>query len=163
MIFTDTVELVHWNLPVNPIDFEQGEGRINRYRSLAVRQAVGEEINWYDALIFRNSGRPWGLLFNSASLRRTADGKSNDLWPDWVFFGNKENGKSRLIRHVWLFPFSKENSRYRRMREMVVLYRLDFDQPNQEDFSKALQSRVKISGVSELVMAKNYIIDLAPR
>lgn len=38
-----------------------------------------------------------------------------------------------------------------------------FGQPNQEEFLKALQSRVNISGVSELVMSKNYIIDLAPR
>ena len=29
--------VVHWNLPGNPIDLEQREARINRYRGLVVR------------------------------------------------------------------------------------------------------------------------------
>lgn len=156
-------ELVHWNLPVNPIDFEQREGRINRYRSLAVRQSVGEEISWLDAFNTSNSKRPWDLLFSAATLRKPEDVKDGDLWPDWVFYGEKENGKSRLIRHVWLFPFSKENMRYQRMRELVVLYRLAFGQPNQEDFLKSLQARVSNSGVNEAELAKRYMIDLAPK
>src|SRR5690606_23911241 len=34
--------IVHWNLPFNPIDFEQREGRINRYKALVVRRRVAE-------------------------------------------------------------------------------------------------------------------------
>ena len=30
--------IVHWNLPGNPIDLEQREGRINRYKGLVIRQ-----------------------------------------------------------------------------------------------------------------------------
>ena len=29
--------LVHWNLPSNPVDLEQREGRVHRYKSHAVR------------------------------------------------------------------------------------------------------------------------------
>ena len=32
--------IVHWNLPSNPIDLEQREGRINRFKSLAIRESL---------------------------------------------------------------------------------------------------------------------------
>ena len=32
--------IVHWNLPSNPIDLEQREGRINRFECLAIRQNI---------------------------------------------------------------------------------------------------------------------------
>jgi len=35
---------MHWNLPSNPIDLEQREGRINRYKCLAVRQNIAENF-----------------------------------------------------------------------------------------------------------------------
>ena len=35
--------IVHWNLPHNPIDFEQREGRINRFMCLAIRQNVAKK------------------------------------------------------------------------------------------------------------------------
>ena len=33
-------KIVHWNLPSNPIDLEQREGRISRYKCLAIRQNI---------------------------------------------------------------------------------------------------------------------------
>ena len=35
--------IMHWNLPGNPIDLEQREGRINRFKCLAIRQNVSDE------------------------------------------------------------------------------------------------------------------------
>ena len=32
--------LVHWNIPANPVDFEQREGRLNRYRGHALRKNI---------------------------------------------------------------------------------------------------------------------------
>ena len=34
--------IMHWNLPSNPIDLEQREGRINRYLCHAIRQNLAE-------------------------------------------------------------------------------------------------------------------------
>jgi hypothetical protein len=34
---------MHWNLPCNPIDLEQREGRINRFKCLAIRQNVADK------------------------------------------------------------------------------------------------------------------------
>ena len=36
--------VVHWNLPANPVDFEQREGRINRYKGHAVRRNVASRF-----------------------------------------------------------------------------------------------------------------------
>ena len=30
--------VAHWNLPTNPVDFEQREGRVHRYKGHAVRR-----------------------------------------------------------------------------------------------------------------------------
>ena len=32
--------VVHWNLPTNPVDLEQREGRVHRYKGHAVRKNV---------------------------------------------------------------------------------------------------------------------------
>lgn len=36
-------KIVYWNLPSNPIDLEQREGRINRYKCLAIRQNIAKK------------------------------------------------------------------------------------------------------------------------
>ena len=36
-------DIVHWNLPSNPVDLEQREGRINRRDGLAIRRAIARE------------------------------------------------------------------------------------------------------------------------
>lgn len=44
-------KVVHWNLPSNPIDLEQREGRINRYMCHAIRQNVAaneDAVDWID-------------------------------------------------------------------------------------------------------------------
>jgi len=42
-------KIVHWNLPTNPIDLEQREGRINRFKGLVIRQQIaskyGNQLN----------------------------------------------------------------------------------------------------------------------
>lgn len=37
-------KIMHWNLPGNPIDLEQREGRINRYKCLAIRQGLAKRF-----------------------------------------------------------------------------------------------------------------------
>ena len=35
--------IVHWNLPSNPVDLEQREGRVHRYKGHAVRKNVAAD------------------------------------------------------------------------------------------------------------------------
>ena len=37
-------KIMHWNLPSNPVDFDQREGRINRYGSFALRQTIAGQL-----------------------------------------------------------------------------------------------------------------------
>src|SRR5699024_86330 len=39
--------VVHWNLPANPVDLEQREGRVHRYKGHAVRKNVADEYSEY--------------------------------------------------------------------------------------------------------------------
>ena len=41
--------VVHWNLPGNPVDLEQREGRVHRYKGHAVRRNIADQ--WPDALV----------------------------------------------------------------------------------------------------------------
>jgi hypothetical protein len=59
--------VMHWNLPANPVDLEQREGRVHRYKGHAVRKNV--------ATVCRASASggddPWASLFAAAgTLRR---------------------------------------------------------------------------------------------
>lgn len=46
--------IMHWNLPSNPIDLEQREGRINRFKCLAIRQNVADKYGKADGITFRS-------------------------------------------------------------------------------------------------------------
>ena len=54
--------IVHWNLPSNPIDLEQREGRINRFECLAIRQNVAKR---YGDIDFKKNN-VWTELFDEA-------------------------------------------------------------------------------------------------
>lgn len=73
--------IVHWNLPSNPVDLEQREGRIHRFKNHAVRRnlarAHGDQLARYDA------SDPWNALFEHAVTRRPPG--ETDLVPYWVF------------------------------------------------------------------------------
>lgn len=38
-------KIIHWNLPSNPVDLEQTEGRINRYKGLVIRNNLDRRYN----------------------------------------------------------------------------------------------------------------------
>ena len=56
--------IVHWNLPGNPVDLEQREGRVHRYEGHAVRRNVAGAFG--RAEVFR-AGWRWGRLWGVTS------------------------------------------------------------------------------------------------
>lgn len=64
--------IVHWNLPANPIDLEQREGRINRYECLAIRQNVAKR---YGSGPFRTD--IWQEMFERAARKERKLGSSD--------------------------------------------------------------------------------------
>lgn len=119
--------VVHWNLPSNPVDLEQREGRVHRYKGHAVRKNIAERYGLKALSEALQEGDPWQALFQIASQE-----KSNghcDLIPYWIF----EEGSARVERRVPLLPYSKEVAKLKRLKQGLALYRMVFGQPRQED------------------------------
>ena len=117
--------LYHWNLPRNPVDLEQREGRVNRYKGHAIRLNVAAS----HASAVRGSGvapeDPWAAMFAAA---RAASPTDSDLVPYWIC-----NGPAKVERRVPLLPYSREITRLRWLKKSVAVYRLAFGQPRQDD------------------------------
>ncbi|MYH39868.1 MAG: SWF/SNF helicase family protein [Candidatus Dadabacteria bacterium] len=132
--------VVHWNLPRNPVDLEQREGRVQRYKGHAVRKniAMAYGLNtlrneWNQ----RNDPDPWRFMFELARKERPPS--TNDLIPYWLY--ELDEG-ANIERHVPILPHSKEESHFHQLKKMLAVYRLVFGQPRQEDLLDYLTGRM---------------------
>src|SRR5262245_52808757 len=116
--------VVHWNLPSNPVDLEQREGRVHRYKGHAVRKTIAARYRGRLGTV--QGGDPWASLFAIASGDRVTD---SELIPYWVV----PSGPARIERHVPAHPYSREVLRHENLRRSLVLYRMVFGQNRQED------------------------------
>ena len=143
--------LVHWNLPGNPVDLEQREGRVHRYKGHAVRRNVAA-VHGKTAL---ESWRPgddlWTLIFQRAD-RTAREAGASDLVPHWI-----ASGDCRVERYVPLLPYAGEIEAFRRLKRQLAAYRVVFGQPRQEELI-ALLDRADFS-VAQL---RELTIDLSP-
>jgi hypothetical protein len=149
-------EIYHWNLPSNPVDMEQREGRINRFKGHIIRHNLTQRYNLFilKSRIYPLCD-PWRSLFEAA---REAVSDTNELMPYWVY--EVEDGY-RISRHVPALPLSKEVRGLEQLRRSLAAYRMVFGQPRQEDVVKLLQSRFEDE--VEAADLLQYRIDLSPR
>ena len=139
--------IVHWNLPGNPVDLEQREGRIHRYKGHAVRRNIALKYGRRSEVV--GSADPWALMFELAAADRP-EGESM-IHPFWVF---PLTDGYRIERYVPALPLSREAVAYRRLMRTVGAYRLVIGQPRQEDLLRYLGSDAE--ALSDL------FIDLSP-
>jgi superfamily II DNA/RNA helicase len=144
--------VVHWNLPSNPVDLEQREGRVHRYKGHVVRKNIAETLAPH--LPSDITGDIWEALFNMAAERRLST--ESEMVPYWVY----PQGSAKIERHVPLLPFSRDASELPRLKNSLAAYRLAFGQPRQEDLVEFLRRNHSEEDISELV--KNFKIDLTP-
>ena len=142
--------IVHWNLPANPVDFEQREGRVDRYKGHAIRKNVAAAHR--SAALAPGVTDPWMAVFEAAAAED--DHGLGDLTPCWIYPGD-----ARLQRRIMALPLSRDEERWVRLQESLALYRLAFGQPRQEDMLAALQRR-GIAGQPERIA--DIRIDLRP-
>jgi hypothetical protein len=144
--------VVHWNLPSNPVDLEQREGRVHRYKGHAVRRNIAEQ----HAAGARRSGNsdPWAAAFAAAAAARSEG--EDDLVPYWL-----QPGSAFIERYIPALPLSRDAERYERVRQAVSLYRMVFGQPRQDDLLAYLQDSVGQVRAEEL--AQLLKVDLSPR
>jgi hypothetical protein len=145
--------VVHWNLPSNPVDLEQREGRVHRYKGHAVRKNVAEAYR--TRAVAANGVDPWAVVFEIA--RRGRPSGASDLVPFWI---TGPGGSARIERHVLALPLSRETARYALLRRGLVLYRMVFGQNRQEDLMAFLLSQFGPDAVERL--GQEYRINLSP-
>lgn len=144
--------IVHWNLPGNPVDLEQREGRVHRYKGHAVRKNVAAD----HALAALDPGAPdpWQALFDEAVVQNRDD--HGGMVPFWVY---SRPGGATIERYVPALPLSREAMVYRRLIRTVSEYRCVMGQPRQEDLVTFLQT----SGGDLRAELSELSFDLAPK
>lgn len=146
--------VVHWSLPSNPIDLEQREGRVNRYKSLVVRQRLAQAYgNALESADLHSSQDIWTRLFELASRDKTR----SDLVPFWYV----PLGDAYLERVVPVAPFSGEIERLDEILRILSLYRLSFGQPRQQELIENLLRR-NFTDADIHTIRDALLIDLAP-
>ena len=143
--------LVHWNLPGNPVDLEQREGRIHRYKGHAVRRNVAAS-HADDAFASWSPGKDiWKLMFELAN-QAARDAEESDLVPHWM-----APGDHRVERHVPQLPYTAEVEAFDRLKRQLAAYRVVFGQPRQEELVTLLDR----AGV-DVSKLRDWAVDLSP-
>jgi hypothetical protein len=144
--------VVHWNLPSNPVDLEQREGRVHRYKGHAVRRNVAHGFG--EAAIDSGNTDPWTAAFDLAAAARPED--QDDLVPFWL-----HAGPASIERHIPALPFSRDAERADRVKRQVTLYRMVFGQARQDDLIAYLGEHL---GQEEAERVADLIrLDLSPQ
>jgi hypothetical protein len=115
--------VVHWDLCSSPVDMEQREGRIDRFKSLAVRRAVADKLK-------ADRADTWQALEQRA--QRFVD--ESGLSPWWIMDG------ARMEKWFLDPPSSEERVRKERLSRLRELYRLVLGLPHSQDMLSRLES-----------------------
>jgi hypothetical protein len=148
--------VVHWNLPSNPVDLEQREGRVHRFKGHAVRKNLARQYGLRDVTgVLAQHPDPWAALFALARTDRAVG--ASDLVPFWVY---PVEGGYTIERHVPAMPLSRDVERLEALRRALAVYRMVFGQSRQEDLLAFLLARFEASDAGRI--SDTLRIDLAP-
>lgn len=146
-------KVMHWNLPSNPIDLEQREGRINRYKNLAIRQNVA---NWYKSITFYRD--PWVEIFDKCKEEKQND--HCEIIPYWYVPLDKRNGEIVSIeRIVPKYPYSRDEQQYERLVRMLSIYRISLGQARQEELLEYILQNISEEHIEDL---QELFMNLSP-
>lgn len=145
--------VLHWNLPSNPVDLEQREGRVNRFKGHAVRKNAARRFG--SAALESHVADVWQAVFELA--REHAPQGDRGLIPYWLF--PVEDG-AWIERGLLLYPFSRDEQRYAALKKALGAYRMVFGQPRQDELLAYLMDRLEPAALAKL--AGVLRMDLAP-
>ncbi len=125
--------VMHWNLPSNPVDLEQREGRVHRYKGHAVRKNVAAK---HGAEVLGGDVKDvWHALFETA---RRGSSEGGGLVPYWLF---PHADGAHIERHVPALPLSRDATQLQALKRSLAVYRMVFGQPRQDDLVAFLLER----------------------
>jgi len=147
-------KVVHWNLPSNPIDLEQREGRINRFKGLVIRQQIASKYRdgLTEASVIESG--IWEALFKVAA-EQERNGKC-ELIPFW----HVEADTYQIERIIPFYPFSRDRAKLASLLKTLAVYRLAFGQPRQAELVEHLLTNVPESRIEDI--RGKLMIDLSP-
>lgn len=158
-------DIVHWNLPSNPVDLEQREGRINRFDGLSIRRNISSDL----AL---DSGYPekgenlWKQVFLALTKKSHGNGRfKHGLFPHWIYQSQVGDGSEQSIlnRHLLFYSASSDRQHYAELKNALALYRLVFGQPRQQDILERIFAQKSTQDPQELNrLLSRYMINLSP-
>jgi hypothetical protein len=119
--------VIHWDLPRDPVDFEQREGRVSRYASLGVRRALADK---FGNLTLETWSSPFQAIFDAARAAKR-EGLGLERW--WSPTNHKP------VSVTFAVPFSRVELQLRRLREDLVRYRLALGQPEPQLFEAMIE------------------------
>lgn len=134
--------VMHWNLPSNPVDLEQREGRVHRYKGHAVRKNVATKHG--DEVLASGSKDVWLALFEAA---RDQSARGGGLVPYWLF---PLTDGAYIERHVPALPLSRDASQLEALKRSLAVYRMVFGQPRQDDLMTFLLERCSRERLEEI-------------
>jgi hypothetical protein len=140
----------HWNLPGNPVDLEQREGSVHRYKGHAVRKNVAERHGRELVAQWKPGQDPWKLLFTLAEHARAAG--ESELVPWWL-----APGKHKVERFVPILPFLREEAQLERLKRSLAIYRVVFGQPRQAELVEYLDG-----GSISIEQMDSWVVCLTP-
>jgi len=145
--------VMHWNLPSNPVDLEQREGRVHRYKGHAIRKNVATE---HGAVVLGGrSTDVWDVLFETARQRSSNGG---GLVPYWLF---PLSDGAHVERHVPALPLSRDAAQLSALKQSLAVYRMVFGQPRQDDLTGFLLERCSAGKLRDIEPLLR--IDLSPK
>ena len=144
--------IVHWNLPSNPVDLEQREGRVHRYKGHAVRKNLAKTYS--HVLGASPLHDPWESMFVEGVKDHSAS--SRGMSPFWNF---PIEGGARVERYVPALPFSRDQIKLVALRKSLAIYRMVFGQSRQEDLVAYLLQHLPEAEVANI--SKMLQIDLS--
>lgn len=152
--------VVHWNLPSNPVDLEQREGRVHRYKGHVIRRNLALNYGLSAIEAPGSSKDPWEQLFQRAINDRPSG--TSDLVPFWLYeaCGNEAEVAFKIERRVPVLPLSREIGRIDQLKRSLVAYRSVIGQPRQQELLEFLSARLSNDAVKEFV--DSVAIDLSP-
>jgi hypothetical protein len=136
--------IVHWNLPANPVDLEQREGRVHRYKGHAIRKNLAHDFA--QEVLKDGKSDLWEKMFALANKEG-----GSDLVPFWIY-PEKGEAYAYIDRYVLALPLSRDAHQLISLRKALTVYRMVFGQNRQEDLVAYLLDRLTESEIDELMI-----------
>lgn len=133
--------VIHWKEPTSPIDFEQREGRINRYRNHAVRKSWRK----YDP------DKTWKEVFEKEDL--------GGLSPNWIV---NVDEIIPIESYIITQPYSKERKRLEALEASMENYRVSLGYGVKKEVLNEIKEKAKTLGIGEIKLSE-ILLDLSPR